>query len=140
MAPALALRFDRLVRQIHVSLQRKAPEFDTEEVGPGLAMVLLSLHDLGPVSMVALARAQVRDKSQMTRMIAALERKGLVSKTPDARDSRVVTVALTKKGSGFVQVLHSAIAEAIGGALSGLTEAEKRLLSGLLEKALDEGG
>lgn len=137
--PAIALRFDRLVRQIHVALQEKAPEFDTEHVGPGGGMLLLSLSDLGRVPMITLARAQVRDKSQMTRMVASLERKGLVEKTNDPQDNRVVTVGLTPKGKAFVEGLQHAIAEAIGGALAPLSPAEQVLLGGLLEKALGEG-
>ncbi|MEL7105435.1 MAG: MarR family transcriptional regulator [Pseudomonadota bacterium] len=132
----MAMLFDRLARRIHVSLQKAAPEFDTEKIGPGGAIILLTLNDLGPVPMVALARALVRDKSQMTRVVASLARKDLVTRSQNAEDSRVVTVGLTPKSRAVVLTHQKAIDAAVNGQLSALSEADRATLYRLLQTAV----
>lgn len=132
----MAMLFDRLTRRIHVSLQKAAPEFDTEKIGPGGGIILLTLNDLGPVPMAVLARALVRDKSQMTRAVASLARKDLVTRSANAEDSRVVTVALTDKGREMVLTLQKAIDQAVNAQLTPLSEDERRTLHDLLARAV----
>lgn len=132
----MVMLFDRLTRRIHVALQMAASEFDTEKIGPGWGIILLTLNDLGPVPMAALARALVRDKSQMTRAVASLARKDLAERNAHAEDSRVVTVALTGKGRDVVLTLQKAIDRAVNAQLTELSEVERRTLHDLLARAV----
>ena len=132
----MAMLFDRLTRRIHVALQEAAPEYDTEKIGPRGEIILLTLNDLGPVPMAALARALVRDKSQMTRAVASLARKNLVQRSASDEDSRVVTVALTGKGREVVVTLQKAIDRAVNAQLTALNETERRTLHELLARAV----
>lgn len=130
----LAILFDRFVRRIHTDLRRAAPEFDTEAIGPGGAMILLALDDIGAVAMQSLAREMVKDKSQLTREIASLERKGLVARKVAPDDGRVSIVALTPRGTEVVAKTRKAIGRAIGAALDPLSESERVSLTALLQK------
>ena len=86
--------------------------------------------------MAALARALVRDKSQMTRAVASLARKNLVQRSASDEDSRVVTVALTGKGREVVVTLQKAIDRAVNAQLTALNETERRTLHELLARAV----
>ena len=132
----LAILVDRFMRQIHMSLQAKASGFDTENVGPGGGMVLLTLADMGPSEMHELTRRVARDKSQMTRLMKSLETKGLLERTTSKADARVSIVSLTPFGNEVVDTLRRAVAEAIGQVLSPITAQEKEQLKDLMRKAL----
>jgi len=132
----LALLIDRLMRRIHASLHEKAPSFDTERVGPGGAMVLFTLADLGPAQMHELAGRLARDKSQMTRAVRALEQKGIVTRSQSADDGRACVVSLTEKGEETVDRLSRALADTIDDVLSPISPAQKQELEALLRKAV----
>lgn len=132
----MAMLFDRLTRRVHVSLQKAAPTFDTGKIGPGGAIILLTLNDLGPVSMITLARALVRDKSQMTRAVASLARKNLITREQSTADSRSITVSLTPDGHKMVRTLQHAIDDALNGQLSALSDEDRATLLRLLRAAV----
>ncbi len=130
----LALLIDRLMRRIHVELQAKAPEFDTQGVGPAGGMFLLTLaeHDGAPLS--ELTRLVARDKSQMTRMVAGLERKGLITRAACKADARVTRVSLTAPGRDTVAVLQAALTEAVDTALDPLDAQDRHAMRAILSK------
>ncbi|MEM0991148.1 MAG: MarR family winged helix-turn-helix transcriptional regulator [Pseudomonadota bacterium] len=132
----LALLIDRFMRRIHFGLQSKAHTFDTAQVGPGGGIVLLTLSEMGCPGLHALTKRVARDKSQMTRTIRALERKGLVVRTASPHDARVTLVCLTPAGAQVVKDLQHAVAETIAEILGVLPEADEKALKSLLQRAL----
>ncbi len=126
------------MRRIHFALQSKGPSFDTEKVGPGGGIVLLTLSDMGCTSLHALTRQVARDKSQMTRTIRSLETKGLVERIPSPDDARVTLVHLTPAGEQVVARLKQVVSETINEVLSPISQAEEQVLRDLLERALGE--
>lgn len=132
----LALLIDRFMRRIYVGLHAKAPEFDTERIGPGGAMVLLTIDDLGGAGMHELARRIARDKSQMTRVIRSLETKGVVERRPSPCDARVTMIALTKKGAAVVETLKAVLTDVIDEIIEPLTVHEKTALKNLMRRAI----
>ena len=132
----LALLIDRFMRRIHFGLQSKGPTFDTEKVGPGGGIVLLTLADMGCTSLHELTKQVARDKSQMTRTIRSLETKGLVARTPSPNDARVTLVYLTDAGAQVVDTLKEAVTETISEVLAPISKAEERVLRDLLGRAL----
>ena len=132
----LALLVDRLMRKIHSGLQERAPGFDREAVGPGGGIVLMTLADVGQVSLNELTKRVARDKSQMTRMIRSLENKGLVGRDVSPNDGRVSLIYLTPKGSEVVGELMQTVAEVVGEILEPISESERNTLKGLLAKVV----
>jgi len=132
----LALLIDRLLRRIHTSLQSRATEFDTENVGPAGGMVLLTIAEMCRPEIHELTARFARDKSQMTRVIRSLEDKGLVARVPSERDARASVVFLTEKGRAFVADLGQALAETIDTILDPISDVDKAKLKSLLQVAL----
>ena len=79
---ALATHLDRFVRRLHIQLSERAKTFDQDSVGPGGAILLLTLSEMGTSPLSAIAARLMRDKSQLTREVASLERKGMVTRAP----------------------------------------------------------
>jgi MarR family transcriptional regulator, organic hydroperoxide resistance regulator len=79
-----------------------------------------------------LAHSMFIDPSTATKMLARLERDGIIQRSPDPTDGRVSLVALTPYGQSLVQPVI-AIWDAIETQLrQGMTEAEQILLRRLL--------
>lgn len=132
----LALQIDRFMRAIHFGLQERAPGFDREGVGPGGGIVLMTLADAGQISLNALTKRVARDKSQMTRMIRALEAKGLLTREISPEDKRVSLVSLTPKGAEVVDELTEVVAEVVGEILAPLSPAETQRLKDLFARVI----
>ncbi|MEM9331107.1 MAG: MarR family winged helix-turn-helix transcriptional regulator [Pseudomonadota bacterium] len=130
----LALLVDRFMRRIHFGLQSRAPDFDKKSVGPGGGFILMTLADMGYTRLNELTRRVARDKSQMTRTMHSLERKGLVRREPSPTDGRVSMVSLTPEGDVVVGELMAAVADAIGEILEPISEEEKETLKHLLRR------
>ena len=131
----LAVLLDRFMRRLHVSLRRKAPGFDTERIGPGGALVLLTIEETGTLPLNQLTECLVRDKSQMTRTVRALEGKGLVARRQCASDSRVSLISLTQTGRRVVETHQREIAQTIDDILGPLSGEERRTFQAVLERA-----
>lgn len=125
---------DSLMRRIHAALNARAEEFDSHEVGPNGGILLLTLAEIEPARAQDLARRMSRDKSQMTRSVQSLERKGLVERRSLDGDARVVLLALTPEGRETVDVLQRAVAGVLAEILTPLADAERETLKGLLKK------
>lgn len=134
----LALLIDRFMRRIHFGLQSKAHLFDTERVGPGGGIVLLTLAEMGCPGVHELTTRVARDKSQMTRTIRSLETKGLVARKTSPRDARITLVCLTDTGEDVVCTLQQAVAETIGDILAPISKSEEDVLKTLLQRALSD--
>lgn len=131
---SLPTLLDRFVRRMHVSLRDKAPDFDSEKVGPIGGMILLTMAELGRVPMQELTARFGRDKSQMTRAMQSLERKGLVERAKSKEDMRVTLVGLTPRGEAFVAVLRNVIEESINEILEPISDQEREVLTSILSR------
>lgn len=90
LSSRLRVSVARLARR----LRQEGADGDT----PSQLAALASLYRLGPVTLGDLADAERVRPPTMTRIVAALEERGLLRKQPDAADRRVVRVALTPEG------------------------------------------
>ncbi|MEL6573965.1 MAG: MarR family transcriptional regulator [Pseudomonadota bacterium] len=129
---ALATHLDRFVRRLHVQLTERATQFDPDKVGPGGAILLLTLSDMGTAPFSAVAARLIRDKSQLTREVASLERKGMIARAPCPDDARSQLLSLTEKGEGLVRVHKGALAEILDEMMVNLSSADKEALTRLL--------
>ena len=133
---SLALYRDRFVRRLHGSLVAKAADFDTDRIGPGGAMALLTIADLQEASMQEIATRLCRDKSQITRQIRVLEDKGIVHRETSEDDARSTRVSLTPKGTRMVETHRQAVEETIDEILSPISDDEKAILAQLLQRVV----
>ncbi|MEM7723393.1 MAG: MarR family transcriptional regulator [Pseudomonadota bacterium] len=131
----IAQLMDRLMRRIQAQLNSRAEDFDHHNLGPGGGILLLTLAEIEPARMHDIARAMARDKSQMTRAVQSLERKGLVDRAACPDDARGSVLSLTDEGRATVTTLQSAVAGVLGDLLAPLdpdqTEALRQALRAL---------
>ena len=132
----LAVLFDRLVRRMHVLIQQKALKFDTKRIGPGGAIFLLTLDELGPSPLSQVTERIMRDKSQVTRLVRSLEEKGCLTRCMSSEDARVTLVSLTSDGKALVEAHQKAIGEAMDTILGELSSDEREIFVEMLRRAV----
>ena len=87
-----------------------------------------------PLSLNELARSAGIDKSQMSRVVSGLARRGVVLREADAADGRGVRLALSKPGRRLYEGLIRAAAERNDAFLNCLNDSERKTLHGALDK------
>ena len=99
-------------------------------------IALLGAH--APQSLNELASAAALDKSQMSRVVAGLIARGIVSRATDTRDGRGIRLALTEAGAGVHLGLMRAASERNDAFLGCLSKSERACLGRALAKIADE--
>lgn len=84
-------------------LARRLRQQSVAGVTPSQLSVLSTLWTRGDLTLGGLAEAERVRPPTMTRVIAALEEEGLVSRTPDPDDRRRATIRLTAQGRKLVE-------------------------------------
>ena len=96
----------------------------------------------GPRTIGSLAAAEGVTPPTMTRLVAGLVADGLVERTPDAADRRVVRVAATEAGRALLQAGRDRRVTVVAGMLEPLTPKQRRRLdqaATIIEAMLAEG-
>ena len=133
----LALQTDRLMRRIHADLTPRARDFDYEKVGAIGAMLLLTIGEGEPVELQTVIAKMGRDKSQITRLIQSLERKGLVEKHRNDEDAREIILALTPAGVRQLDSIKDALTAVIETIFQPLTQKETQQFFDILSRLLE---
>ena len=116
-------------------------EMDVALAGTGVTSsqvgtLLLLLQDMTHTS-AGLSRLLGIDSGFVTRMVHRLEKKGLVRRTRDSVDRRVVSLTLTEAGRDAAARIAVITPEILNQHLSGFTPVEFTSLCSLLDKLLD---
>lgn len=104
MTPTLADA--ELASRLRLSVTRLGRRLRTELDGalsPSQLATLSSVEHLGPLTLGELSAVERVKPPTMTRIVAALEEQGLISRAVDPRDRRVTRVEATAEGRRFVQ-------------------------------------
>ena len=126
-----------LLKQVRWALERavdgEMAEHDLTGVqwGP-----LLMLHCKMGTTAAELARIAHVDTGAMTRMLDRLEAKGLVRRTPCAKDRRVVQLELTPGGARLCRDIPFGLARVNNQLLTGFTRQEFETLKDFLRRML----
>jgi DNA-binding MarR family transcriptional regulator len=89
LAARLFIAVGRLHRRIRLA---------TNDVPPLQLSTLVSIEQFGPLRLGELATREAVTAPTMTRVLAALDERGLIVRTPDPADARSVRVALSELG------------------------------------------
>src|ERR1041385_3744142 len=105
----------------------------TEDSASGLSGPRLSALSVivfaGPIAMSALAAAEQVRPPTMTRLVAELERLGLVERARDSEDLRGIRVRATAKGRRLLEEGRRRRVERLAQALEALPVGERKLLA-----------
>jgi DNA-binding MarR family transcriptional regulator len=127
-------RLARRMRQLYIL--RQGDQLSFTELA-----VLSRLDRDGPASASQLANGERVTAQAVGAAIGALRRRGLVQRTPDARDRRKAIVSLTDPGRSALTVREQTVIDRMVEAVaSGCTPAERRQLAAaapLLERLAD---
>ena len=106
--PAEPFLPDLLARASHALIQGFAEELRKRGTSLPVWRVLAALHASPGQTVTALAEASLLQQPTMTKLLDRMARDGLVTRASDARDRRVVRVALTPDGQAKAAELVAA--------------------------------
>jgi len=84
-----------------------------------------------------LAQLLCLDKSNVARRVAAMEEEGFISRTPGARDKRVMELRLTQRAQEVLPPVREILNQWDDYLTEGMTEEERALLDALLTRLKD---
>jgi DNA-binding MarR family transcriptional regulator len=87
----------------------------------GLLSALATVQKYGPIRLAELSQQEFVSAPSTTRLIAELEKRGLVSRTVDPDDGRAFLIEVTNAGEAEVLRARSARAQMVGHLLESLT-------------------
>jgi DNA-binding MarR family transcriptional regulator len=126
-----------LARVSHVLSGEFHNQLRRRSVGVPVWRVLASLSGSKGETVTGLAEVCLLQQPTMTKLLDRMVRDGLVTRTQDARDRRVVRVALTPKGEGLAKELIEAARQHETTVLARFPEMEAMDLKALLRSVLD---
>ena len=100
--------------------------------------LLAALDEWGPASQADLARSTSVDPSDVATVLGELERRGLVARTADPTNQRRNIVSITPAGSRQLRALDRVIEDVQDRVLAPLSPNERRQLTKLLRKLVDD--
>lgn len=131
-----------VLRTADVLMQRIAAVLKPFKLSHSQYNVLRILRGAGPNGLAcrAISERMITRDPDITRLLDRLEAHGLVVRTRDERDRRVVTARITPEGLRILAELDTPIAEVDRQPLQHLGEQRLRTLIKLLELARERGG
>jgi DNA-binding MarR family transcriptional regulator len=95
---------------------------------PSAVHTILEIGARGPLTSVQLAKILHLEKSSVSRMVRKLVECGELNEASDAADARIKPLSLTPKGRRTLAALHEFGRRQVSGALSHLTETERKIV------------
>jgi DNA-binding MarR family transcriptional regulator len=133
LSPRLRLAITRTARRLR-------QEADAG-LSPSLTAALATLERHGPLTPSRLAEIERIQRPTVTRLLATLEKDGLVEREADPDDGRVSHVGITKEGRALVKKLRSRKNAYLSKRLRNLDDHELETLeraTAILERILEE--
>ena len=118
-----------LLRRVILRLARSFNSSATDEdLTPTQASVLGVVAGRGPVLLAEVARVENLNPSMASRVIGALDERGLIERTPDPNDLRAATLAVTEMGRAVHRRIKERRAAVIRSSAERLTPEEHEAL------------
>ena len=129
-----------LMKRIMLSVVYQADKrLDAHDLTSAQWGPMLRLRNVGPCTVVELARWLQVDAGAMTRLLDRLEKKGLCKRVRSTEDRRVVMVELTPEGEAASAKVPAVLAEVMNAHLAGFSKTEWLALKSYLRRMLETG-
>ncbi|MFL6072884.1 MAG: MarR family winged helix-turn-helix transcriptional regulator [Mycobacteriales bacterium] len=128
MSDELAARLRFALARLH----RRLRVHDRDDLTPSQMLALGTLDQRGPLRMGDLAAVERVAAATMTRIVAPLVERGLVTRQPDPEDGRCWLVALTPSAEGLLAEIRAARTAYLAECLAALPEQDRDLLAAAL--------
>ena len=135
--PELAARLRLVLNRLARRLRNQTPG----DLSPSLTSALVTIELRGPITLGKLAESERVTPPSVTRMVATLERLGLVRREADPGDRRVARVSLTPDGQRTVLRTRTRKTAYLARRLHKLDESERALVRAalpVLERLLED--
>lgn len=119
LATRLRLAVGRLHRRIRLA---------SNDIPPLQLSTLVSIEEFGPLRLGDLAAREAVTAPTMTRVLAGLDERGLIVRTPDPEDARSVRVSLSDAGRGVLDAVRSRRTALLDARLARLTPQQRAAL------------
>ena len=119
---------------INLVLPQMEALFEDQELTFSQWTTLVALHDGRIQTAGDLAQNICHDAGSLTRLVDQMVERGFVSRSRSETDRRVVTLALTARGTNLVEALAPKVMDLWNGLLAGFTHAEVDTLIDLLTR------
>jgi len=126
--------FRRIIRAVDLDSRRLIAQYGI--TGPQL-LCLTNVVEKRQMSVAALARTIHLSSSTVVGILDRLEQKGLILRSRDARDRRIVNIASTPPGQQLVAQAPSPLQQILTQALETLTKLEQATIALSLERIVD---
>ncbi|WP_061266279.1 MarR family winged helix-turn-helix transcriptional regulator [Leptospira interrogans] len=135
MSPRMIIYLISRIRdEFHKHLNQELKEKNLSPLTTSHADILFALVKKNKAQMQDIAKMINRDKSTLTALVDKLEVLGLVARTKDSEDQRIIHLELTPKADSVRPVLLGISRSLLGNLYRGFTENEKKELVRLLMK------
>ena len=121
-------------RSIRRKLLRMAMAHIREDISPPHFEIMKTLEEAGTLHVTEIGERLQIPRPQMTHLIDKLVALDMVERQPDARDRRIINIALTGKGKTLLKKHRRMIEDTIKKSLTSLTDEELEELSTSLRK------
>ena len=121
-------------RSIRRKLLRMAMAHIREDISPPHFEIIKTLEEAGTLHVTEIGERLQIPRPQMTHLIDKLVALDMVERQPDARDRRIINIALTGKGKTLLKKHRRVIEGTIKKSLTSLTDEELEELSTSLRK------
>jgi DNA-binding MarR family transcriptional regulator len=122
LAEQLRVAFGRLNRSLRLT------HIDTD-LPPSQREVLMAIARVTSLRLSELSQEEGINPTMLSRIVAKLEASGLVTRTPDSEDARIIHVTVTPLGVALRDTIRSERTDALHYALRHLTNEEQRALA-----------
>jgi len=119
LATRLRLAVGRLHRRIRLA---------SNDIPPLQLSTLVSIEEFGPLRLGELAAREAVTAPTMTRVLAGLDERGLIVRTPDPEDARSVRVSLSGTGRAVLDDVRSRRTALLDARLARLTPQQRAAL------------
>jgi DNA-binding MarR family transcriptional regulator len=110
-------------------IKRAADHRVRSRLSDALARLLSAIEKHGPARMSDLAALDHCSRPNMTRQVRLLEDAGLVARTTDCADARVVLISITAQGHSVLAQVHADRGAATDQRLARLDDADRQTLA-----------
>lgn len=125
----------RRLHQIHIGLF--AEEFAGQDITPIQFGMLSVLYSGVEMDQLTLSSAVGIDRTSGADVIKRLERRGLVSREPSARDRRAMAIKISDQGKEIVDASRARMVRAQERLMGPLTQRERRQFMALIGKLIE---
>ena len=135
--PELAARLRLVLNRLARRLRNQTPG----DLSPSLTSALVTIELRGPITLGQLAASERVTPPSITRMVATLERLGLVRREADPGDRRIARVSLTPDGRRTVRRTRTRKTAYLAKRLHKLDESERAVVRAalpVLERLLED--